>query len=521
MKHLPLLMVLWASWSLGLAQADLNLWRQQVIYLVMPDRFFNGDARNDNLGAAGCFDPKAPNKFHGGDWAGLKQKLGYLKELGVSALWITPAYKQIGVLENGACGYHGYWADFKLPDDGALEPKLGTKADLENLISSAQAGGIKFILDMVVNHPGYGARIVQQKPTWFHRSPGCLNQGSATIFCPLAGLPDFAQEQPQVATYLTGQSRGWAGRYRLDGIRMDTAKHVPLEYWQQSWIPGIRKARGKLFVVAEAFWDNSAEDLKPYFEVGFDSAFNFPLRKALVTTFAKGESVDKVASRVKEDLGILGLDRHLMLSNLLDNHDVPRFINEPGFGVPEDEIRRRYHLALAAMFTLPGIPQLYYGNELALYGGGDPDNRRDMPAWAWNASGRGGRYGGQALPNPQSTFAYVQKLIALRKQNPALYQGSYAELWRQNGGQNADVWAYFRGSGQNRVLVVINNGTLESGLIKIPIQINTDISEADRAALSDGSELQDLLGAGAPERVRIEEGSISIDLPGKSVGIYR
>jgi glycosidase len=492
-----------------------------VIYLVMPDRFFNGDARNDSLGSPGCFDPQAPTKFHGGDWAGLRQKMDYLKELGVSALWVTPAYRQIGALENGSCGYHGYWADFKIPDDGAIEPKLGSKADLEGLITDLQGKGMKFILDMVVNHPGYGARITQQRPTWFHRSPGCLNQGSGTIFCPLAGLPDFAQEQPEVAAYLTAQSRGWAGRYRLDGIRMDTAKHVPLDYWTQSWVPGIRKARGKAFLVAEAFWDSSAEDLKPYFEAGFDSAFNFPLRKTLVATFAKGESVDKVAGRVKDDLATLGLNGHLMLTNLLDNHDVPRFVNEPGFGVPEDQIRRRYHLALTALFTLPGIPQLYYGNELAMYGSGDPDNRRDMPTWAWEASKRGGTYVGQALPNPQSTFALVQTLIRLRKENPALYQGYYAEMWRQNGSQNPDVYAFFRGSGSNRIMVVINNGTLESGMISIPIQVNGDISEADRAAMGNGSELRDLLGVGAPGQLRIENGTVALNMPAKTAGVYR
>lgn len=518
MKALSLLL-LSIFWGLALAQVDQSLWRQQVIYLVMPDRFFDGNKANNKAGQADCYDPKDPRKFHGGDWAGLRQKIGYLKELGVSALWVTPAYQQIPGLGD-ACGYHGYWPDFKLPDDGAIEPKMGSAADLNGLIKDLGTNKIQFILDMVVNHAGYGAKIVGQKPEWFHKSPACLKFNNADVYCPLAGLPDFRQEEPAVAQYLDQQSQGWAKRFALNGIRMDTAKHVPLAFWQNSWIPAINSVRPKAFKVAEAFKEGSAEDLKPYLDAGFDSAFNFPLRQALVQTFAKGGSVDLVAERIKQDLETLGLERHLMLTNLLDNHDVPRFTNEAGLGVSEDEIRKRYHLALAALFTLPGIPQLYYGNELALYGSADPDNRRDMPGWGWTSAGRNGVYRGQALPNPGRTFKYVQKLIQLRKQNPALYEGYYAELWRHNDDPNPNVYAFFRSEGDNRIMVVFNNGTQPSGEINIPIAANESLAEEDRNAL-EGATFTDLLGAGAPANLQVENGEATVNLPGKSVGIYR
>lgn len=514
------LILLLALLSFASAQVNQAVWRQQVIYLVMPDRFHNGNPANDRAGYADCFDPRSPTKFHGGDWAGLRQRVGYLRELGATALWVTPAYRQIPRLE-GSCGYHGYWPDFRLPDDGALEPKLGSAADLSALIRDLKSSNIRFILDMVVNHAGYGARITAQKPGWFHRSPGCLNLGEPEVNCPLAGLPDFNQSVPEVAQYLSRLSQGWARRLALDGIRMDTAKHVSLAYWQDGWVPAINQASPGLFKVAEVFREESAQDLKPYLEAGFDSAFNFPLRRALVGAFAKGGSVDLVAERVRQDLGILGLERHLMLTSLLDNHDVPRFVNEPGLGVPEDEIRRRYHLALAALFTLPGIPQLYYGNELAMYGGPDPDNRRDMPGWAWRAATRNGVYSGQALPNPGRTFRFVQKLIQLRRASPALYEGAYVELWRHNGDPNPNVYAFLRSWGDSRLLVVINNGTLPSGGIAIPLQANPDLSEADRDALSDGAQLADLLGEGAPPSLRVRNGSVVVDLGGKTVGIYR
>lgn len=502
----------------GPQAADSSVWRRQAIYLVLPDRFYNGSTANDNLGAAGCYDPANPRKFHGGDWAGLRQKLGYLKDLGMTAVWVTPAYKQVGQLGDGSCGYHGYWPDYVDPDDGALEPKLGTSSDLSGLIADLHSStyGMKFILDMVVNHAGYNARVVSQRPSWFHSPSECTNDET----CALAGLPDFKQEDPTVASYLTNLSKGWVSRFALDGIRMDTAKHVPIAYWRDSWIPGVGSVRAGLFNVAEVFREGSANDLKPYLDAGFDSAFNFPLRRALVNAFAKDGSVDQVAQRVQDDLGILGLSRHLMLTNLLDNHDVPRFVNEPGFGVPEDEIRRRYHLALAALFTLPGIPQVYYGNELGMYGGSDPDNRRDMPPWAWTTSGR--TAGGSGfLPNPELTYQHVKKLASIRYNNAALYQGYYAEMWRQNGSGNPNVYAYFRGSSSNRVITALNNGAAPSGLLSIPVQSNTAISSTDRSALPDGTVLTDLLGAGAPSPITLTDGAFKANLPARGVGIYR
>ena len=100
-------------------------WRRQVLYLVMPDRFVNGDTQNDELGVPGCFDPSSPVRYHGGDLAGLEGRLDYLEELGVTALWTTPVYAQTTGRKDRPCPYHGYWADFAVPDDGRVEPRLG------------------------------------------------------------------------------------------------------------------------------------------------------------------------------------------------------------------------------------------------------------------------------------------------------------------------------------------------------------------------------------------------------------
>lgn len=498
---------------------NIDAWRRQVIYLALPDRFYNGNTANDNLGQPYCLDKSWPYKFHGGDLAGLRRQLSYIKGLGAGTLWTTPVYAQVPEVnpntQNASCGYHGYWPNFKNPADTAVEPKLGTGGDLSGLITDLHSGGMKYMMDMVANHAGYGASVVKTNPSWFHGD--CSGDD---INCPLAGLPDFRQEDAAVATYLTNLSKSWTSAYAIDAIRMDTAKHVPLTYWQNSWIPGVLSARPNTFLLAEAFLTGGASQLKPFYDAGFDSAFNFPLRSALVSTFAKGGSADNLAGSVQDYVGTLGLDRALLSVNLLDNHDVPRFLNESGYGVPEDEIRRRFHLGLAAIFTLPGIPQIYYGNEIGMYGGADPDNRRDMPGWAWTSSGRSGTYSG-FLPNPGLTYNLVAKLASVRTNNPALWKGSYAELWRPNGGTN--VFAFYRGytdsTTGSRFVVAFNNNA-GSASVTLNLGANTAISSADRTYLANRT-FDDQAGQGAPATVTSANGNLTVSLPAKSFAIYK
>lgn len=197
---------------------------------------------------------------------------------------------------------------------------------------------------------------------------------------------------------------------------------------------------------------------------------------------------------------------------MIDNHDVPRFANEPGWGVPEDEIRRRHVLALDLLFTLPGIPQLYFGDELGLYGGGDPDNRRDMPAWATSAAGRAGPHPGEAVAGAAQVFERVAKLARLRSTTPALADGAYRELWRQNGANNPNVYAFARGAGEGARVVVVSNGAARSGTVRIPIPAEI---------VPEGVVLEDVLGDGAPASIAIADGKLAIDMPARAAAIYR
>ncbi len=496
-------------------------WRRKTIYLALADRFFDGDPANNDRGQPGCFDAAAPLRHHGGDLAGFAAKVDYLQSLGVGALWSTPLYRQSGPQGN-QCGYHGYWADYVDPYDGALEPKLGTEADFEALLEGLHGAGIAFMLDMVVNHAGRNAQIKAQHPDWFNPDDGtCQAFGNNDVYCPLFGLPDFDQRRPEVAAFLNGASSSWLTRFAIDGIRLDTAKHVEPAYLSGGWVPAVRAARPGLFLLAEVFDGSSPEAYRRFLDAGFDATFNFALQGALRRSFALGESADALADAVSATQRALGAERAGRLVSFLDNHDVPRFLSETPPGLAPAERLRRLHLALAALFTLPGIPQVYYGTELAAEGtneGATHENRRSMPPWAFAPESRAGEHPGH-VGDAQRTFAYVQKLAALRSANPALFAGPYAELWRPNGA--TDLFAYFRGWGRRSVVVVAHNGAAPSGPMSLPFRSNPGLDAADRDALPDGTELVDLLGEGAPASLRIANGAIDVSMPPKTIGLYQ
>ena len=480
------------------AMPPITSWRQRTIYLVMTDRFRDGNPANNTAGNPSCFTPAQPKGFHGGDFAGLRANLDYLATLGASAVWITPVNVQTD------CGFHGYYIDMVDPSDDAIEPKLGTSDELAGLADDLHARGMQLVLDMVVNHTGDHARLPGQHPDWFHDPATCTSLGPADVYCPVGGHPDLAQEQPEVAAYLSGLWSRVIARYHVDGIRMDTAKHVPASYFATSFFPAVRAVRPDLFAVAE-IWDG-AQAFPPYLDAGFTSAFHFPLYYALDSALAKGGSANAIADAVAQGIAAVGADRAKDLVLFVNNHDTPRFASEPGTAVPAAEIERRLILALDLIFTLPGIPQLYYGDELAMYGGPDPDNRRMLPAWATDPAQRAQPHPGDAAGDPSQVFARVQRLARLRAGEPALADGDYRELWRPNGGQ--EVFAFSRGTGTDqRIIAICNQATPCSVEVKVH-------------GLPDGTQLVDELGDGAAAAT-IANGALPLQLAPRSAAIYR
>ena len=483
-------------------------WRRQVIYFALVDRFSNGNSWNDRShGDSVCNNASDMHAYQGGDLAGLSHKIDYIHSLGADTIWISPLYKGVAAKEGANCGFPGYWADFKVPYILELDPRFGSEVEFDYFLQSAHNKNMKVILDMVVNHAGYGSSLSRDRPDWFTDPLTCYRQGSPDIYCSLAGLPDFDHRRRDVRDYLVDIHRQWLQRFPIDGIRMDTVKHVEPEYFANEWIPSMRNERDSMYVVGELLDEHSFDRFDPYLRAGFDGLFNFPLRTALIESFAHGQSVDVAATRMKDTLERFGEDRAAYLVNLLDNHDVPRFVESISHGISAADAQKRYLLAMTALLTLPGIPQIYYGNEVGMYGGHDPHNRRFMPDWAFSEQGRSQHHSG-FLFEPNRIFKHVKRLLEIRRTQDALQVGKYHELWRQNGVQNANVWAYLRESEHDDSVIVAFNNGLRSPDAPLAISV--------AGKFPDGTILDDHLGAAGVPPFVVTNGKIDLMLPGQS-----
>ena len=442
-----------------------------VMYLIMPDRFVNGDPGNDAPAKSpGLIDRTKGRYYHGGDIAGVRRKLPYLKSLGITAIWMTPVYdnndnvNEVERYDNqGVTDYHGYGAiDFYGTDE-----HLGTLDEYRALVDDAHKLGIKVIKDMVANHTGPYHPWVNDPPTptWYNGSKAqhlsntwqgwtladpysTAGMRKATLDGWFGGfLPDLNQNDPEVARYITQNTLWWVGMSGVDGIRQDTWQYVPRSYWKP-WMAAIKKEFPALRVVGETFdgdpaviafhldgttnWDK--------IKTGVDYQFDFPVHFAIRDVFARGGPVRNLAMTVARDHIYADPNR---LSPFLGNHDVERFMNERGATV--DGLR----LATTFLLTTRGIPLLYYGDEVAIPGGRDPDNRRTIPGgWAGDARDAftvEGRTAGE-----QAVWAHTQKLLRIRAERAELRTAKVEHLVVEE-----QLYVFKRG----KTVVAINNDT--------------------------------------------------------------
>ncbi|MBY0488494.1 MAG: cyclomaltodextrinase N-terminal domain-containing protein [Gemmatimonadaceae bacterium] len=461
-----------------------------VIYLIMPDRFANGDTTNDRTKKSpGILDRTKRRWYHGGDLAGVRKQLPYLKSLGITALWMTPVYDQndgedTKEVYDGqtSTGYHGYGAvDFYNVDE-----HLGTLAELRALTDEAHAMGIKLVMDMVANHTGPYHPWVKDAPTptWFHGTEAqhpnndwqtwTLRDQAANLAMTktvLDGwfvniLPDLNQDDPEVAKYIIQNTLWWAGVSGIDAIRQDTWQYVPVKFWRD-WMAAIKKQYPKMNVVGEVLDGDPAHIA--YFEgthvtpdgvkTGVDYMFDFPMHFVMREAFARGGSLREVVKMLSRDF--LYANPNAMVT-LLGLHDEPRFMGERGATVAG------LKLAYTLLLTNRGTPMLYYGDEIAMPGGGDPDNRRDFPGgWpgdATNAFTPAGRTADQ-----QSVWTHIQTLLQLRAKTPALRTGKIEHLLATE-----QQFVYRRGT----VVVAINNANTPA-TVTLPVPaIGSDVLKA-------------------------------------------
>jgi glycosidase len=412
-------------------------WADEVLYFAIVDRFVDGDPGNNVK-----VDRTARGAFHGGDLKGLREHLDEIADLGVTALWITPVVKNIDGFVTGAgfpdWAYHGYWAD----DFTRLDRRFGSEADLAALAQACDARGIKLILDVVYNHVGYGSQYLTRPGTraWF-RSPDAGSCGDDDVTSCVAGLPDLRTELPQVAKHLLDAHLGLAERVGLEGFRLDTVKHVGLEFWR-AHRARVRERLGRDFFLLGEVWGGDADVLDPWFAAdALDAGFDFSFQGNVVG-FLQGRG------------RAVALDRYLqarervrpgyLLSHFLSSHDVPGALYQLGGD------RDLFRLAAVIQFTAAGLPLVYYGEEVGRPGGDWPENRSDMP-WGDRAIRPGA-----GLPRDEGLRDDYRRLIAIRRAHPSLWRGR-----RESLKTDGDVLVFARhdeASGESVVVAVNRAG---------------------------------------------------------------
>lgn len=512
----------------------------EMIYFVMLDRFANGNVNNDDGGLGqnkkvSGLDKSNNGFYHGGDIQGLIEKIPYIKSLGFTAIWITPVVRQIPVAPDGSsAAYHGYWgAGFD-----QIDPHLGTIADFKNFVEASHQQGLKVILDVVINHTAdvinyadgnsyipesqkpyrdkngkvlslqklagaktpisldlkksfpkspfvYPTNRSAKSPNWlndltnYHNRGESSFTGESSFLGDFFGLDDVFTEKPEVVRGFIDVYSQWISKTGVDGFRIDTARHVNPEFWNQ-FLPAIRKVamqNGKAYFPAwgeiydvnpdqTSFWTKNAN---------FQEVLDFPLQDRLMS-FIKNKLTMQLATLFNDDDLYLrpGVDIN-NLGTFLGNHDMGRVGSFIGVTQGADIALKQDQLAHALLFTLRGTPIVYYGDEFGLTGGSDKDARQDLfptqvaqwqtePRIGQNPIGTGDSF---ATSNPlQNT---IKTLTTLRAGNQAIQFGGQKIRYAGGG-----VFAFSRGDVQSgKEILFVFNSNNEEASVDVPVEFDS------------------------------------------------
>lgn len=439
-----------------------------VIYLLMPDRFANGDTDNDShpvmLEKA---DRSNPSGRHGGDIAGISSNLNYLQDLGVTAIWINPLLEN----NNEAYTYHGY----AITDFYKIDSRFGSNENYVKLISSAHSKGIKVIMDMIFNHCGINHWFIKDLPMkgWIHEFPTFTrsNFRAEALTDPYASdydknlmlqgwfdknMPDLDQRNPLVSNYLIQNSIWWIEYSGIDGIRMDTQPY-PYKEIMAEWAKRVFEEYPGFNIVGEAWMQRESMTAFYQKDSQFGNGYNsnipsvtdFPMYNAITKAFTEPEGWAEGMARIyyvlAQDFLYSNPNYNLIFA---DNHDLNRFFTSINKDVDA------FKLAMAFLLTTRGIPMIYYGTEYLMEGEehkGHGDIRKDFPG-GWSSDSvnlftREGRSSQQ-----EEAFRFLQTILKWRSTNEAVTKGSLKHYIPQNG-----VYVYFREWEDKRVMVMLNN----------------------------------------------------------------
>ncbi|MFK4151334.1 pullulanase-type alpha-1,6-glucosidase [Streptomyces fungicidicus] len=505
--------------KLAKSPARHDLTREQF-YFVLPDRFANGDTGNDRGGLTGSrlstgYDPTDKGFYQGGDLKGLTKNLDYIKGLGTTAIWMAPIFKNQpvqGTGDNASAGYHGYW----ITDFTQVDPHFGTNQDLENLIDKAHAKGMKVFFDVITNHtadvvdyqeksyeylskgafpyltkdgepfddadyadgssgfprvdsgsfprtpvvPGAKKRV--KVPSWLNDPAMYHNRGDSTFagesseYGDFSGLDDLWTERPEVVDGMEKIYQRWVRDFDIDGFRIDTVKHVNMEFWTQ-WATALdayaaKKGRDDFFMFGEVY-SSDTNITAPYVTRGrLDATLDFPFQEAARQYASQGGSARKLASVFGDDHKYT-TDKANAYEQVtfLGNHDMGRigtFLTQDNPKASDAELLKKDMLANELMFLSRGNPVVYYGDEQGFTGaGGDKDARQTLFASRTadylddDLIGTDRTHAEDVYDTKAPLYRQISALAELRKAHPALTDGIQQERYASDG---AGVYAFSR-----------------------------------------------------------------------------
>jgi glycosidase len=452
---------------------------EDVIYLMMPDRFANGNPENDSIpGMLEGVDRSDPNARHGGDFAGIREHLGYIDDLGMTAIWMTPVFENDMPPAYGA--YHGYAAT----DMYRVDPRFGSNEQFRRLVSAAHDRDLKVIMDMIHNHVGDHHWWMDDPPTddWFHdrsRYGNTNYRGSAAVD-PYASrhdretltngwfvesMPDLNQDNELLATYLIQNTLWWIEYAGIDGIRMDTYLYADKEYMAR-WTTRVLEEYPDFNIVGEswvhkvpheAYWQDDFAGHPDGYDSNLPSVTDFPLQFAMRDAFTQDFGWTSGLRRLYYTLAqdhVYSAPNDLVI--FLDNHDLARFYSQ----VNEDEAD--FKMAYTFLMTTRGIPQVYYATELmqpmAEGVEGDGAKRPDMPGgWPGDPRSVFTEEGRTARENEAHDF--VKRLTTWREDADVVHHGDLTHYIPRD-----NTYVYFRHDRDDSIMVVLNNADADRAL---------------------------------------------------------
>ena len=506
--------------------ANTARWEDQVIYFVMIDRFWNGDRLNDVQTPDGIEAGVENSKYNGGDLRGLIERLDYIRELGATALWITPPVANQWWDESVQYGgYHGYWArDFK-----AIDEHFGDLGLYREFIQAAHEKGIRVIQDIVANHVGnyllydpitlVGSvneqSIPTKKPTLYPFDQNDYDdpaQRAMNIYhwpleienpnrfnTALSDLDDLNTENPIVVNALKDVYGFWID-YGIDGFRIDTSIYVEDSFWPQFledpdgvYARASKNAKpdfltyGEAWVTPQPYEDTGEQLVSNYFDLGYNSMLDFPLMTELRRVFKEGKPTQMLAYRLQKREDYFSGKR---LITFVDNHDMERFLK----GVSMRDLKQ----ALLVIFTIPGIPVVYYGTEQ-----GFVETRATMFKEGFESGGV------DHFQTDPEIYQYVRKIIQLRKDTPAFRYGRVTVVHSDPIGPGAFI---YRVQDQESTYFVFLNTSSQS---RYATQMEMGLPE--------GTVLEPVLTEGIVSKNVVvgQNGLLNYLIGGKGLAVYR